>query len=269
MDTIQKIKENYYSLTKSEKKVGDYILSNSDKVIHDTMDDLKSILMIGDATIIRFCKKVGFSGFTDLKISLAKDHQQSRINLFDNYSLFEDIKDTLTKTHEYIEKEKIDEAVTLLKRAKNIIIIGKGQSGASAVDLERFLLSIGVYSKAIVDPDFQIQACSAIADGDLLIVFSLAGRTMEIIETLKMARSNGAKIIGITNYLNSPIAKLSDLVLQSAYNELISTSVPGRISQMYISGILVDEYEKKYQEENILNIRENSQRLILKGRIED
>lgn len=269
MDSIQKIKESYYTLTKSEKKVANYIVSNQDKIIHNTMSDLKDLLNVGDATIIRLCKKMGFSGFTDLKISIAKDQIYSDNNTFDNYSLLNDINNSLQRTHELIDENYLNKTVDLIKDSNNILIYGKGQSGMSAIDLESLLLGIGIHSKAIIDSDFQINGATTMTKEDLLIVFSLTGRTSELIEAIEIAKKNSVRVVAITNYLLSPIARLSDLVLQSSYNEFINSPVPGRISQMYISGIIIDFYEKKYQPEKILNIKETTLRWIIKKRVDE
>lgn len=269
MGAIQKIKENYYSLTKTEKKVANYIVSNQDKVIHNTMNELTKILEVGDATIIRLCKKLDFSGFTDLKISIAKDNISSNNATFDNYSLLDDINSSLERTHELIDEKNYNKTIVSIKEANNILIFGKGQSGLSAMDLEKLLFSIGVHSKAVIDSDFQINGATSIKKGDLLMVFSLTGRTSELIESIKIAKENSAQVIAITNSLLSPIAKLSDLILQSSYDEFISSSVPGRISQMYISGILINLYEKEYQSGDILNIKEKALRSIIKKRVDE
>ncbi|HAJ54882.1 MAG TPA: MurR/RpiR family transcriptional regulator, partial [Lactobacillus sp.] len=65
--------KHYNELTKSEKKVADYVLSVGQKVIYATMTDIKKATHVGDATIVRFCQKLGYSGFTDFKIEIAKE----------------------------------------------------------------------------------------------------------------------------------------------------------------------------------------------------
>ena len=64
MNYIYLIKEHYPLLTKSEKKVADLILTSGKTIIYSTMSDIKEKTKVGDATIIRFCQKLGFSGFS-------------------------------------------------------------------------------------------------------------------------------------------------------------------------------------------------------------
>ncbi|EMF0424318.1 MurR/RpiR family transcriptional regulator, partial [Enterococcus hirae] len=81
MNYIYLIREHYPLLTRSEKKVADFILNSGKTIIYSTMNDIKKNTKVGDATIIRFCQKIGFSGFSDLKIEIAKEdfsHQKEQ-----------------------------------------------------------------------------------------------------------------------------------------------------------------------------------------------
>lgn len=269
MNSIDKIKERYQKLTKSEKKIADYIFSNQHRVVHSTMNDLSQLLGVGDATIMRFCKKLDYNGFTDLKISIAKDNIHATKESFNNFSLLNTINDSLSRTHQLIDEENFNNAVTLIRNAKNISIFGKGQSGMSAEDFQKLLLGIGVHATTFVDSDFQYNAAASLQEDDLLIVFSLTGRTADLIDAINIAKNKSSKIIGITNYLLSPIAKLSDIVLQSSYDEFISSPIPGRVSQMYISGLLVELYENNYQSDDFFTIRETTLRTIIKKRVDE
>ena len=127
------IQENYSTLTKSEKKIADYILSSGEKIVHSTMSDIREATKVGDGTIIRFCQKIGFSGFSDLKIAIAKedfskqqeDSQES--DLFDKRT--KTINNALKTTNQRLDSEKLQQAVQLITNANQIYIFGVGSSG--------------------------------------------------------------------------------------------------------------------------------------------
>lgn len=100
MQVKQIIKEKYDLLTKSEKKVANIILSSPDQVAHGTMNDIKGLAKVGDATIIRFCQKLGYSGFSDLKIDVAKEDYFEQENSVSINSFFE--KKVLKKNNKNI-----------------------------------------------------------------------------------------------------------------------------------------------------------------------
>lgn len=80
---------------------------------------------------------------------------------------------------------------------------------------------------------------------------------------MKIAKDNGATIIAVTNYLSSPIAKLSDTVLQTAIEEFLDGgSLAGIISQLYLCNVLVQGYERQNQVDTIL-LREKALRSVI------
>lgn len=244
------IREHYPQLTKSEKKVADFILSAQEKIIYSTMSDIKKHTNVGDATIIRFCQKLGFSGFSDLKIAIAKEdfsHQatsDTAVNFADLVS--KRLVDAILATKQLINIDHINQAVDYINQAHQIYIFGVGSSGNTAVDLESLFLRAGIQAKAITDPHFQAQVASLLTEDDLVIAFSLSGKTKDTFDSIAIAKKNHAKIISITNYLLSPIAQQGDVVLQTAIEEFLNGgSLAGKISQLYLCDMLVNGYERK------------------------
>ena len=69
------IESCYPSLSKSERKVADYILQEKGNIIYETLLEISKKIKVGEATILRFVRKIGFSGFQDLKLQIAKDDE--------------------------------------------------------------------------------------------------------------------------------------------------------------------------------------------------
>ena len=261
------IQENYPALTKSEKKIADYILSSGEKIVHSTMSDIREATKVGGGTIIRFCQKIGFSGFSDLKIAIAKEDFSKQQEDTQESDLFakriKTINTALKATNQRLDNEKIKQAVQLITAAKQIYIFGVGSSGNSGNDLEAMLLRVGVQSRSVVDPHFQSQIASLLTEEDLVIGFSLSGRTKDTHDSLRIAKKNHAKIIAITNYQLSPIAQLADIVLQTAIEEFLDgASLAGKISQLYLCDLLVQGYEIE-NNVNTIELRETVLRSIL------
>ena len=100
-------------------------------------------------------------------------------------------------------------------------------------------------------------------EGDTVIVFSLSGKTKDTYDSMKIAKKNGAKILAITNYLQSPIGRTADFVLQTAIEEFLNgASLAGKISQLYLCDILVQGYERKNNVDSI-ELREKVLRAII------
>ncbi|OAZ17121.1 RpiR family transcriptional regulator [Lactococcus lactis RTB018] len=271
MKIEQVIEEKYKTLTKSEKKIANYVLESPNHIIYGTMNDIKSEIHVGDATIIRFCQKLGFSGFSDLKIEIAKeDYSQKESQAKDSELFFDEkerkIVNSLETTKRKLSIELLERSSALLSNASAIYIFGVGLSGITAKDLEAMFLRIGIQAKAISDNHFQAQTAAILKNTDLVIGISLSGRTLDLYESLKIAKGHTAKILSITSNLVSPIAQLSDIVLQTTAEEFFDGgSLSGKISQLYICELLVRHHEKIFENEALKSREEIIRAVISKS----
>ena len=261
------IQEKYHVLTKSEKRIADYLLEKKEQAVYQTMKDVTEAVNVGDATLIRFSQKIGFNGFSDLKIAIAKEEFTSQYEGDNDHQFYDRILENqikvLESTRQLLDSEVVLQAIEAITIAKRIYIIGVGSSGLSAASLEKMLLRVGVHANHIVDPHFQAHALALLGPEDLVICFSLSGRTKDIHDSLKIAKENHTPIIAITNFKSSPIAELGDIVLQTANEEFFDGgSLAGKISQLFISETLVRGYEIKNKIKTV-ELREKVLRSII------
>lgn len=265
------INNHYDELTRAERKVADFVLNQGIKIIYATITDIKAATHVGDATIIRFCQKLGFSGFADFKIEIAKEDytKQEQPQTEDAYdTLATQLGSIIKSTATLINREHLEQAITKMSAAKHIYLFGVGGSGQSADSFASILLRTGVRSTAVSDPHFQAQLASLLQPGDLVFGFSLSGRTQDTYDALQIAKDNGADIIAVTNYTNTPIGRLGDIVLQTAVDEFLNGgSVAGRVSQLYICDVLTKGYEIRNQV-NVVGLREKVLRSIINKSID-
>ena len=183
MGLAQLIQEKYHALTKSEKRIADYLLKNQEQAVHQTMKDVTEAVKVGDATLIRFYQKIGFNGFSDLKIAIAKEEFPSQDESDNDHQFYDRILENQVKvlesTRQLLDSEVVQQAIEAITKAKSIYIIGVGSSGLSAASLEKMLLRVGVHANHIVDPHFQAHALALLGPEDLVICFSLSGRTID------------------------------------------------------------------------------------------
>ena len=123
MRYIAIIKSCYPSLSKTEKKVADYILKERGKIIYQTLLEISQNIEVGEATIIRFVRKIGFSGFQDLKFEIAKENNndiESNSNSLDNnYDSYIDenaerIAQTIINTKSTLDKDNLKLAIKMI-----------------------------------------------------------------------------------------------------------------------------------------------------------
>lgn len=255
MKTKLKIREIYPDLSKSESKIADYILKDSnDSIVFMTLSETSKLLRIGEATIIRFCRRVGFDGFQDLKLMLALEkEQQENVNrsskeLVLKSKMIKVIEDSV----ELVNPTVIQMVINMLHDANYVYIIGTGISGSIAEIFENRLLRIGVRCRSIKEGHLQITQAAIAHRDDLFIAISLTGITEDIYLSVKEAKKNNANIVAVTNHNESPIAELSDCVLLTSGFEspLTGGDTLSMISQFYILSLLCDSYTQKYPNES-------------------
>ena len=97
-----------------------------------------------------------------------------------------------------------------------------------------------------------MQTADLLKKTDLIIGISLSGKTLELFESIKIAKEQKAQIITITSSDYSPLAQLSDINLQTVNEEFFDGgSLTGKISQLYICEILVKNHERLYKDKSI------------------
>lgn len=254
---ILNIQVLYNEMGKAEKKVADWILDHPNELLPLSIVELAEQSESSEATIVRFSKRLGFSGYQELKISLAKETKTNIVNAhmtkddtaFEIYEkVCNDIYYSLESTKKALDADALQKASETIMSAGKIIIMGLGNSAAVALDASHKFLRIGLNAYAYTDNHMQVIAASHLKEGDVAIGISHSGSSKDVIEAMQIAREHGATTICITNKGKSTIQKHSDLILHTAseetkYNILALTS---RIAQLSIIDTLY--YHMVYQQ---------------------
>ncbi|MDP4133956.1 MAG: MurR/RpiR family transcriptional regulator [Bacillota bacterium] len=220
--TLLQIKVLYKDMGKSEKKIADWIMDHPDALLPLSITELAEKSDSSEATIVRFAKRLGLSGYQELKISIAQENSKKVINQDVNvkdscFEVFEkvsnDIYCSLEMTKKVIDKDMLDQAAKAILEARQIVIFGLGNSASIALDAGHKFFRAGCNAVPYSDNHMQVIAASHLSDTDLAIGISHSGSSKDIVDALKIAKENGAKTIAITNYGKSPIVKHSDIVL--------------------------------------------------------
>lgn len=224
----------YNDMGRSEKRVADWLFSHSGEVLPYSITDLASKCDSSEATIVRFSKRLGCSGYQELKITLAKEHEKKVIaptitSADDCFSIFEKVCNdaymSLERTKKTLSAESMTKAVTAISKARRVVLIGLGTSAQVAEDASNKLLRAGTNSSAYSDTHMQMIAVSQLTEGDVVIGISQSGSSKDVVESMKMARSRGATTVSITSKERSPIARQSDILLLTDTEETRHSSL--------------------------------------------
>lgn len=248
---LESITAQYHSLTRSGKKLADYIFAHTGEAQYFSISTLAENSGVSEASITRFCHGLGLAGYNDFKLALAKtDHVTDMGELSDSpqgiasedslNTIFQKIHKasvlSLNETLELLNEDAINKAVDLLVQADRVFCFGNGGSMVMAMEAwARFSTATSRFVH-VSDSHMQIMNTALATSRDVLLVFSYSGSTKDMEDTLQIAREHGVSIILVTHYPNSRAAQFADVVLLCGYNEgpLQSGSIPAKVGQLLL-----------------------------------
>ncbi len=273
--TTLNIKILYDKMGSAEKRIADWLIENPGEIISLSIVDLAEKCKCGEATIVRFAKRLGFGGYQELKISLAQENNTTSVST--NITAEDSIEETydkvcneiycsLEKTKMVLDNDTLAKACEKIMNAKRIAIFGLGNSAAIALDTSHKLLRAGCNAFAYSDNHMQVIAASHLTSDDVVIAISHSGSSKDVVEALKLAKEARATTITITNHGKSPIQKYSDLVLFTAsdetkYNILALNS---RIAQLSIINAIYFYIVYHKSEKALESIKDTERSLLSK-----
>ena len=215
-------------MSKTEKRIADYLIENANNLSPVSITELSSLTNASEATIVRFAKRVGCSGYQQFKIQLAKEERHianKSINKSDGFldmysKVCDDIYASLMKTRDTLSEDLLEQAYQYLINSKGIYLMGVGNSYAVCLDAYHKLSRIGLDVHICFDSHFQIISACEADEKTTFIAVSHSGYTRDIIESITVAKEHNAKVILITSDKKSPAAKLSDGVLATSSDEI-------------------------------------------------
>lgn len=250
-DLLRNITELLGGLNPSEAKVARYVLSQPDEIVHQSIATVASGAQVSEPTVMRFCRSVGCKGYQDFKLGLAvslagdapyvhisinKDDTTAKIaEKICQYS-----SNSLRVLYEALDMEALNRAIKILNKAKRIELYGSGASGIVALDAQHKFFLANVPAVACRDSHLQIMSAASLDENCVALAFSYTGQSLNIVEAAKMARSQGATVIGVTNK-DSSLAEYCDPVINNPNIEDTKLFAPmvSRICQLVIVDILV------------------------------
>lgn len=242
----------YPAMTKAEKKVADFVTGNPTTALQCTISEMAEQSGVGDTTVFRFCKTLGFDGFQSFKMSLAFSYTQNSVYDFfdrdgDNNSTSTQ-ETCLTVLNTYVDSIKsmlasmdyqsIEAAVDLMYSARMIHFFGVGGSGITAQEATNQFKMVTPNVCNSIDSQIQMITAAIIDEQDVAVIFSYSGITREALEIARMVHEQSGKVVFVTKFSKTPAAKYADVLLISA--EKTGRFEGGSISVRLLHSYLVD-----------------------------
>ncbi|WP_455615667.1 MurR/RpiR family transcriptional regulator [Eisenbergiella sp.] len=220
------IRNQYNTLTRMERQIADYILENSSQVVNMNVAGLAAASGAAGSAVIRFCKTIGYPGFSRFRLALAMELASQptpslAVPLLSETDTSQDAARkvfassvrTLQNTLSMLDFQVVDALVNELLSVERICLFGVGTSSPIAEDTCYRFLQLGLAASCYKDILFMPIAAMNMKKGELAIAISHSGRTQATLQALLLAKEQGATTAAITSYRTSPLAKAADYSL--------------------------------------------------------
>ncbi|AGV73037.1 MurR/RpiR family transcriptional regulator [Lactococcus cremoris] len=254
MDTLLIIRQNYSNFTTVEKKIADYIFEVGEKMLEKSAQEVASEIGSSSAALVRFSRKLGYDGFSQLKQKLSASYAVHE----DDENYYKEVNDSETPssiknklkvrvnhmvetTNAALSDDEIMAAVALIDEAESIFVFGIGASSMVAQDIFQKFSRIGKQVFFIQDAHLFVSSLSISDRKTIFIGISMKGETKEVIELARVVRGMEIPIIAITSREESTLGQMSDYILHSVSGEdyqMRTAATMSLMAQLYVVDIL-------------------------------
>lgn len=224
---LSKIKSVYPELYAKGQQIATVILKDPNKVIYQSIKELATECGTSESSVVRFCKTIGYSGYNELKLELAKctfeietinelisdaKPSQSTIESITR-GLFSDTSTLLQKLRSTLDYSVIGDIITAILDAKLLFINGYMYSGLIAFTFCERMKSLGIPSLLAWDSISMKQNSIMVNHSSVALFLSHSGASKDSVKNAIECKKNGAKVIVLTTSDLSPLAKEADILL--------------------------------------------------------
>ncbi|GAA1640695.1 MurR/RpiR family transcriptional regulator [Actinoplanes couchii] len=264
-ETVVRARGLLPSLSPAEQRVARVIIEEAATASRLTITDLAERAGSSETTVIRFCRAMGFAGYSELRLTLAAEagrRDEAVEQVGGDISPGDDLAQVIKKiafadaraveeTASQIDVAVLEQVVDLVAGARRVDIYGVGASAFVATDFQHKLHRIGRVAFAWSDTHVAMSSAALLDERDVAFGISHTGATSDTIDAFTQARIHGARTIALTNFPKSPITTVADLVLTTAARETTyrSGAMASRLAQLtVIDCVFVGVAQRTYQQ---------------------
>lgn len=259
-------------MSEGEESIADFVLTLGKELHKYSTRNIAEATYTSAPTVIRLCKKLGFKGFEDFKEQFLKeieylDQQYGKVDV--NFPF--DAKDTMMRaahkiSHLYEETihdsmsllhhDDLQKALNLMKYSHSIHVFSYGTALNLAESFKEKMLKIGKNVIISNNLNYQLYEVTCIPKGDIAIIISYSGETVNIIKLAEICQKRGIPIIAVTSFGENTLSQLSSVQLTMSTKENLYHNIGDfstHLSTHFILDILYAVYFLSNYDENYHN----------------
>jgi RpiR family carbohydrate utilization transcriptional regulator len=215
--------------SKTELKVAQFVLSDARLVLRMSIAELARHVGVSEPTVIRFCRRLGYSGFRGFKDELLAQSGNMDSVLHQTITENDPVSQAVAKVLESCTRTLLDvshlapslpfeAAAAMLTKAKQIVFAGLGASGFVAQDAQHKFFRLGIPCRTALDTPTILQSAAITQPGEVFIFISQTGEWPELVNALDRCRAQGVSTLAFTRR-GSELAARADLVFDCEVGE--------------------------------------------------
>ncbi len=260
-NVFTEIRVKYNTLSKNQKTVANYILKNSKKCVRMTLSELGKECSLSETTIIRFINKLDYKSYQAFRLDMAQDiikdggtmdEENCDIEPGDSISdvkrkVIRNASSAINDISKLIDDNKLISVIEMIEKAERVMFFGAGGSGVIAMDVYHKFLKCGKDVIHENNSHLALIHSAHLTSNDMLVLISHEGESREVLECARLAQSQGAKVLAVTSYMNSDLARMADVCIFSSTNDAAyyTEAMVSRLVQLVIMDILVVAYSTR------------------------
>lgn len=231
-------------LNPAEAKLARSILKDPVEALESSVDTLAAHAGVSTATVIRFCRSIGFQGLRDFRLALAVELKQkgNEPTLSPTAHIAQRILaanvQALEDTVALLDTSVVEQVAESLCQASNIAAFAAGLSAPIAQDAAHRLQRLGLPTHYFAEQYNQLIRADNLVAGQVALMISHSGHTSHTVRCAELARARGAITVAITSAPHAPLAQLVDLCLITATTEHGEEAVASRLAHLAVVDII-------------------------------
>ncbi|HWD61988.1 MAG TPA: MurR/RpiR family transcriptional regulator [Humibacter sp.] len=252
-----RIQSRLPQMSQAMAKIAAVLLDSPDAPLRLSITELAESAGTSPATVTRFCRTIGFSGYVPLRVAVASDVGRERARetwsedigrAFGPDDSPTEVMSTLLAAHtrslhetaDLVDLARLERIAARIATCEHVDLYGIGGSATMAEEMQSRLYRIGINSHYWPEVHTGLTSAALQDEHCVAIGISNTGRTEETIQMLECARSTGALTVAVTNSPDSPLARIADehIVTLALEQFLQPDDLSAKHSQLFVLDLL-------------------------------
>jgi RpiR family carbohydrate utilization transcriptional regulator len=223
-DLLRTIRERAGTLSQAQQQVAAAVLDDPQFALRANVDALARRAKVSPPSIVRFCRALGYAGLREFKLNLAHTLAIGTATLHRalapgdsmqtvTHKVLQGAASALADLEQHIVPATVERAVAQIAKAQRVDCYAVGNTSMfMASDAQARFSRLGLTSNFYFDAHLQLISAATMSRNDVVLAISHVGRMPFLLESVGVAKEQGATVIAITQPY-TPLAELADIVL--------------------------------------------------------